>query len=664
MRILLLIHSFFRKIIFIPSEYRIIRNFTEAPYIYYHVFGGVFFLFFCGFILNVYFDFISFQLNSILGTRSITDVSVWVFIVVMLLIFFTSLGLTNFFMHRSNLGFECEKTYWKGILSSKDSPAVLCNGLHIVEFNDLFSDFLECPEKVEEGLLITYFITDPEVIDRIFSDQDDQIETVINKHHNVLANVVIITRSIQYGDAKRKLLTIKDVSRQKALENKVAFLANHDPITQLPNRTFFLQELDRALLRSDISHKSCCIIKIRIDQFRILSEKHGDAVLDRLLRILAEKLQSDVPTDALVASNGSASFVVLCENLPEAAEARLLGQQIRRLFSHAIELDGQRYDISASVGIATYPDDSHSKDDLLKNASLALASASNEGGGRFKFFTANLHEEVKRKQYLIGQLPKAIDNGDIRPFFQPILHAHNTRVAAFEALVRWNNEELGVISPGEFLPLTEEKGLMMPLTDLMLESAIEAASQWPDDVRVSVNVSPAQLNSELVDRVGQLLKTKAFNPSRLEIEVTEDVLIKDFEHAASMFSRLRALGIQVAMDDFGAGFTSLGNLRFLNFDRIKIDKIFTDDLPNHRRVAAVIKAMLVLAKELDITVTVEGVETEEQFTFLKGEGCAEVQGFLFSAPRPLDKLSDLPFLHIPQKVAPLPILKQNKKLLA
>src|SRR6185295_9872693 len=220
------------------------------------------------------------------------------------------------------------------------------------------------------------------------------------------------------------------------------------------------------------------------------------------------------------------------------------------------------------------------------------------------------------------------------------VRTRDMHVIGFETLARWFHPEFGPIPPPEFVKLAEENGLITPLTDLIMRKAIEAAKRWPDDVRVSVNVSSIQINSDLVDQVREMLKVSGLDPKRLELEVTEDVLIKDFEQTASMFSRLRALGIQVAMDDFGAGYTSMANLRRLNFDRLKIDRIFTMELPNHRRASAIVRSMFVLARELDLEVTVEGVETYEQFAFLREEGNCELQGYLFSPPKPASAWAD------------------------
>jgi predicted signal transduction protein with EAL and GGDEF domain len=342
-----------------------------------------------------------------------------------------------------------------------------------------------------------------------------------------------------------------------------------------------------------------------------------------------------MPADTVISRLGGDEFIVLCESINDALEAQLIGQQLRRLLNRPIEIGEKSLAVGASIGVAVCPDDATTADDLMKNADLALYHAKAEGRGRCRHFTEALGKERQRRMVLSEQLRTAIENGDIQAYFQPLLRARDMHVVGFETLGRWFHPEFGAIPPPEFVKLAEENGLINPLTHLIMRRAIDAAKQWPDDVRVSVNVSPVQINSELVDQVRNILKESGLDPKRLELEVTEDVLIKDFEQTASMFSRLRALGVQVAMDDFGAGFTSLANLRRLNFDRLKIDRIFTMELPSHRRAAAIVRAIFVLARELDLEVTVEGVETYEQYAFLRDEGHCELQGFLFSPPKPV-----------------------------
>jgi predicted signal transduction protein with EAL and GGDEF domain len=343
----------------------------------------------------------------------------------------------------------------------------------------------------------------------------------------------------------------------------------------------------------------------------------------------------------MISRFGGDEFVVFYDQINDTAEARLIGQQLRRLLNRPIQLDDRSVTVGASIGVALFPDDATTADDLLKNADLALYYAKSEGRARCRLFSDEIGKERQRRTVLSGHLKAAIENGEIQAYFQPLVRTQDGSVGGFEALGRWFHPEFGAVPPFEFVRIAEDTGLIDGLTDTIMRQAIEAAKAWPSDVRISVNVSPVQISSDLVDHVRHVVTSSGFDPHRLELEVTEDVLIKDFEQTASMFGRLRALGIQVAMDDFGAGYTSLGNLRRLNFDRIKIDRIFTNDLPDHRRAAAIVRSLFVLARELELEVTVEGVETEQQLAFLRAEGFAEVQGYLFSPPKPASAFADL-----------------------
>ncbi len=484
---------------------------------------------------------------------------------------------------------------------------LVCTGMQVLVANTSICRQVGIGSDEVRDLMISSFIPDADVIDRLLSDRDVQLETQIYARDGRTVEVEVSARTIRYAGAPRRLLELRDIGERK---------------------------------QSAAQARPCAIMWIDLDRFKQMNDIHGHAVGDRILRVVAEKLKFELPAGTVVARFGGDEFVVLYENVQDALEARLIGQQLRRLLNRALDLGERQATVGASVGVAVYPDDATTADDLLKNADLALHSAKSGGRGKCRQYTDALGQARQRRMALSGQLRGAIDNGDIQAFFQPLVHTHDLHVCGFETLARWFHPEFGAVPPPEFVRLAEENGLIDPLTDLMLRYAVEAARQWPNDVRVSVNVSPIQLNGELVDRVRDIIKSSQLDPRRLELEVTEDVLIKDFEQTASMFARLRALGVQVAMDDFGAGFTSMGNLRRLNFERIKIDRIFTMDLPNHRRAAAIVRAMFVLARELKLDVTVEGVETQEQFAFLREQGCTEVQGFLFSQPKPLSAFAD------------------------
>jgi predicted signal transduction protein with EAL and GGDEF domain len=303
-------------------------------------------------------------------------------------------------------------------------------------------------------------------------------------------------------------------------------------------------------------------------------------------------------------------------------------------------VDGLKLDCGASIGTAVFPEDGSSAEELMRNADLALYDAKAEGRGRCRQFTPALAEALDRKLALAKDLKQAIDQHEITAVFQPAVRSSDYEITGFEALARWVHPQLGPISPPEFVRIAEENGLASSLSELMIAAAIDAASSWPTHVHVSVNISPVQLNRDFVAIVRSILRAKNFDPTRLEIEVTEDALIRDFEQATLVFSRLREFGVQIAMDDFGAGFTTLGNLKRLNFDRVKLDRSIIQDVSVHRRAAAIVRSLFVLARELGINLTVEGIETVAEMDHLRAEGECDIQGYYFSKPQPKEYWDD------------------------
>jgi len=526
------------------------------------------------------------------------------------------------------------------LLDVLDEGVAVCTGMQAVAVNSSLCRLIGIEHEDAPHLMISSFIGDADVIERLLGESELRLDTEVTSRAGATVAVEIAARTIAYGEGTARLLEFRNVGERRDTQQRVSFLAHHDPLTSLPNRELMRTRLAEAVERANAAELRCAVLWIDLDHFKDINDIHGHVVGDQILRIVAEKLKFEMPAETLISRLGGDEFVVLCQDIRDAEEARLIGQQLRRLLNRPIEVGEKSLTAGASIGVAVFPDDANNAEDLLKNADLALYHAKAEGRGRCRHFTVELGKERQRRMVLSGQLRAAIENGDIQAYFQPLVRARDMRVVGFETLGRWFHPEFGPIPPPEFVKLAEENGLITPLTDLIMRKAIDAARQWPNDVRVSVNVSPVQINSELVDQVRDIIKKSGLDPHRLELEVTEDVLIKDFDQTASMFSRLRALGIQVAMDDFGAGFTSMGNLRRLNFDRLKIDRIFTMDLPNHRRSSAIVRSMFVLARELDLEVTVEGVETYEQYAFLREQGNAELQGYLFSTPKPASAFAD------------------------
>jgi predicted signal transduction protein with EAL and GGDEF domain len=553
---------------------------------------------------------------------------------------FAALAFGAFMLLRRTRRATNEVRRLNALLDVLDEGVAVCSGMQAVAVNTSLCRLIGIEAQDAQHLMISSFIADSDAIDRLLGEGELRLDTDITNRAGDAISVEIAARTIPHGDGTARLLEFRDVGERKHTQARVSFLAHHDPLTSLPNRELMRTRLTEAVEKAGRSRQ---VLRGDLDRPRPLQghQRHPrprGRRQDPAYRGGETQIRDAGPYADCTARRRRVRRLV-------RGHHRRGGSAPDRpaIAPPAQPSDGAWREILDGRGLdrrRVYPEDADNAEDLLKNADLALYHAKAEGRGRARHYTEALGNERQRRMVLGGQLRGAIENGDILAYFQPLIGARDMRVVGFETLARWFHPEFGAIPPPEFVKLAEENGLITQLTDLMMRRAIETAQRWPNNVRVSVNVSPVQINSELVDQVRNIIKTSGLDPKRLELEVTEDVLIKDFDQTASMFSRLRALGVQVAMDDFGAGFTSLGNLRRLNFDRLKIDRIFTMELPSHRRAAAIVRSMFVLARELDLQVTVEGVETYEQFDFLRTEGHCELQGFLFSPPKPASAWAD------------------------
>jgi diguanylate cyclase (GGDEF)-like protein len=529
----------------------------------------------------------------------------------------------------------------QALLDVLDECVVVSSGLQIVAANESLSRLLETDKQTAENYLLSDFIRDRKALNKLVADETLCIETEVRTASGNMVAVEIAAHTTHDGSARQRIFEIRDIRERKAAQAKVEFLASHDPLTRLPNRETMHTCLKQAIADAKETGKCCALVWIDLDHFKEINDTLGHAMGDKCLCAVADKLVSDLAADYLVSRIGGDEFIVVCPSIPDALEARLVGQQIRRLLNQSFLFAGRDVNVGASIGVAVYPDNAGSAEELLKNADIALYRAKDNGRGIYQHFTQALSDEMARRNALSKRLPEAMKNGEIMAFFQPTVRAIDCNLTGFEALARWRHPDYGFIPPEEFVRIAEEQGLITELTDLIFRATIQTAKEWPEHIRFSVNVTPPQINSQLIDQVRELTREYDFNPKQLEIEVTEDALIQDFENTSNMFSRLRMLGIQIAMDDFGTGYTSIANLRRLNFDRIKIDKVLTTDLPGHRRAAGIVKSMLVLARELGIAVTAEGIETEAQLEFLREYDFVTVQGYLFSRPLPASALNEL-----------------------
>ena len=454
-----------------------------------------------------------------------------------------------------------------------------------------------------------------------------------------LIDLAIYSRELLHNDQSSVLLALMDITERKRAEARLAFLAQHDGLTGLPNRNLLRQQMDEILLHTRRSAEKVAVLVLGLDNFKSVNDTLGHGVGDKLLRGVAKRLRSSLREEDTLARLNSDEFAIIQTGMARPEDAALLSRRLLDAICDPYLLDGHSVVIGATIGIAMAPGDGEESEKLLKNADMALSRAKTESRGTFAFFEADMDARAQKRRKIELELRDAIQNEVLRPYYQPLIDLSTGRITGFEALVRWPHPERGMISPGDFIPVAEETGLVNGVGGLMLRRACMDAALWPDDVRVAVNLSPVQFRvGNLMAVVMDALKQSGLPPERLEVEITETVLLEKSDTVLATLHALRSLGLRISMDDFGTGFSSLSYLRSFPFDKIKIDQIFVRDLAANRDAQAIIRSIVSLGQGLGVTITAEGVETEAELSCLRAEGCHEAQGFLFSKARPHEEI--------------------------
>ena len=437
------------------------------------------------------------------------------------------------------------------------------------------------------------------------------------------------------------VVTFTDITERIQAEERIRHLAHYDALTELPNRVTFYEQTESILarLRRD---ESVAVMSLDLDRFKNVNDMLGHPIGDKLLQEVAARMRSCIREEDVVARLGGDEFAVIQVPSDPPPSSRALAARLIDVVGAPYDIDGHHIVVGTSVGIAIAPSDGDKPDVLMKNADLALYRAKADGGSVYRFFETEMDARMQARRLLELDLRKAVLNKEFELFYQPIVDVATGRIKSCEALIRWHHPERGMVSPIEFIPIAEETGLIVPVGEWVLRTACAEAAHWPREIGVSVNLSPAQFKSRnLVQAVADALEESGLSHDRLELEITELVLLQESEGAFAVLHQLRKLGIKIAMDDFGTGYSSLGYLRSFPFDKIKIDQSFIRDLATKEDSVAIVRAVVGLSSSLGITTTAEGVETKDQLSRLTSEGCNEIQGFLFSPPRPAAEIEQM-----------------------
>jgi diguanylate cyclase (GGDEF)-like protein/PAS domain S-box-containing protein len=464
--------------------------------------------------------------------------------------------------------------------------------------------------------------------------------------------VVTYSRALPYHDVEAALVAIIDITERKKAEARVIHMAHHDALTDLPNRALFRERLDEALRRERRSNRCVAVLALDLDRFKEVNDTLGHAIGDALLKSVTQRLRGCVRETDTIARLGGDEFAIVQGVIHEANDPAALARRIQEAITQPHDLDSHLVIIGTSIGIAVGPEDGAGPDQLLKNADLALYKAKGEGGSSYHFFEPGMDQRMQARRALEHDLRNALANGEFALYYQPLINIKLDQICGFEALLRWTHPERGSVSPADFIPLAEETGLIVPIGEWVLRQACMEAATWPEHIEIAVNLSVAQFKSRnLIEVIVDTLGATGMAPRRLELEITESVMMQDEDRVFAILTQLHALGVRIALDDFGTGFSSLSYLRKFPFDKIKIDRSFISDLSAANVDAlAVVRSIAQLGVSLGMSTTAEGVETQEQMDQVRIEGCTEMQGFLFSRPVPA---SEIPRLFLTESCKPV-----------
>ena len=499
----------------------------------------------------------------------------------------------------------------------------------LVFYNQRYIDmFSLSADMVKPGCTLRDLIDCLIAVERFSGDPDDYVASMVEG----ITGGNTSTAVVKYDDGRVFLIvnkplpgggwlsTHEDITERQRAEERIAHMAGHDALTDLPNRVLLRERLESELKR--VKRGEClAVLCLDLDHFKSVNDTLGHPIGDELLKVVAVRLRGCTRGHDTVARLGGDEFAIILTGMRQPEDAVILSQRLRDSVMKPYQINGHQILVDLSIGIAIAPTDGNEPDHLLKNADLALYGAKADGRGTYRFFEPEMDTRMKQRRELEMDLRNALVNNEFELHYQPLVNLKSNEITTFEALLRWNRGNHGLVSPADFIPIAEETGLIVPIGEWVLRKACEEAATWPKDVKVAVNLSPAQLKTRnLVQVVVGALATSGMPAKRLQLEITESVLMQDTFATLSMLHQLRKLGVQIALDDFGTGYSSLSYLRSFPFDKIKIDRSFVQDLSKGAEPFAIVNAVTGLANGLNMISTAEGVETQQQADTLYAMG--------------------------------------------
>jgi diguanylate cyclase len=534
---------------------------------------------------------------------------------------------------------ELEVDRMRDLANASVEGLLVCDGEEIVSVNTSFAILTGLSAANLVGTRLERCFPDHVARAKLLSGSNETVETDLRHLDGSMTPVELILRPIIFAGRPHHVIAVRDLKARKEAEQHIYFLAHHDALTSLPNRSHFNARIDQEIAALTPG-KSLAVFCLDLDKFKEVNDLFGHAAGDKVLQTVASRITAVLEERQIMARLGGDEFAILVPDITNPAAASRIAETI--LEELRASSDAPDVNIAASIGIALCPDDATDRQSLLTHADTALYRAKTEGRDTYRFFEAAMGAEVRERRMIEHDLRHAIARGELRLVYQPQYDAQNSAVTGFEALLRWKHPTRGEVSPAVFIPIAEESGSILPLGDWVLKTACREAATWTEPLKIAVNVSAAQLyTTSFVQDLHQILLETGLSPRRLEIEITETALVRDFNRALAMLRQVKGLGICIAMDDFGTGYSSLSNLRAFPFDRIKIDGSFIKSVNSNLQAATIVRAVLGLGRGLGLPVLAEGVETQAELQFLQNERCDEVQGYLLGRPAAIDNFRNL-----------------------